>query len=243
MKRIVILAVLILLGISALGWTQNRYYAIHKEKYITIKGGYYMLSGKSDLWEYNEELLTLSVKDLNNFNGALELGFPVDSRFDISLEFGFYKDTAYTEYRDFIDEWGDPITQQISLRIVPIMFNGKFYPIAKTSRKNVRGRTEYRSIAPYVGAGLGLYIWRYEELGDYIDFSDGSIYTTQFLTNGTDLGVNLRGGIEIPIGSSAAIMAEFSHHIIKGELSEDFVGFQKFDLGGNLFSFGFVFHY
>jgi hypothetical protein len=243
MKRAGILVVLILLGISALGWTQGKYYAVHKEKYITIKGGYYMLAGKSDLWEYNEELLTLSVEDFNNFNGALELGFPVDKRFDISVEFGFYKDTAYTEYREFVDEWGDSIVQQISLRIVPIMFNGKFYPIAKTTRKELRGRTEYRGVAPYVGAGLGLYIWRYEELGDYIDFYDGSIYTTQFLSNGTDLGVNLRGGVEIALGSSVAFMAEFSHHIIKGELSEDFVGFEKFDLGGNLFSFGFVFHY
>lgn len=243
MKRIGILLVLVLLGISSLGWAQPQYYDVHKNRYVIVKGAYFMPAGKSDLWEYNVELLTFAIDDFNNFAGSLEFGFPIEEHFDMSLEIGLYKATTFTEYRDFIDSEGYAIEQRLGLRIVPIVFSGKFLPIGKTSRKGVRGRTEYRSIIPYIGGGVGLYLWRYEELGDYIDFSDFSIYPTQFLSKGADLGLHLKGGVEVPIGSSVAFMAEISHHIIKAELSEDFVGFEKFDLGGNYLSFGIVLRY
>ncbi len=55
-------------------------------------------------------------------------------------------------------------------------------------------------IEPYVGGGLGIFNCHYSEAGDFIDFSDNSIFSDKFVGSGTATGPVILGGVRIPIG-------------------------------------------
>lgn len=210
---------------------------------VGIRLGYFMPRGQSDLWEYNAELLTMSVEDFNHVSVGLELNIGVSNYFDIGFGVDFYRHSVPTAYRDWTDEYGNLIEQAIFLRIVPLTFTAKFLPLGRWTVPGPRERRTQNRIIPYVGGGVGLYFWQYEEIGDYIDFYDLTIYTTHFYSKGTDLGFHLLGGVEIPVGSNWSVTAEMRYNIIKGPLSADFVGFEDFDLGGITVSGGFLFRF
>ena len=35
-------------------------------------------------------------------------------------------------------------------------------------------------VQPYIGAGVGVFAWRYSETGEFVDFTDGSIFRDSF---------------------------------------------------------------
>jgi len=243
MKRSIVgIALLVLLIPTIAGANQVRFRG-YLDNSIGIKLGYFMPNGKSDLWDYNAEYLTMSVEDFNRTSVGIELNFGVNNYLDIGIGVDFYRGSIPTEYRDWTDEFGYPIEQTISLRIVPLTFTAKILPLGRWRVPGPRERRTLNSVIPYVGGGVGLYFWRYEEVGDYIDFYDMTIYTTFFLSKGTDVGFHLLGGVEIPIGSNWSVTAEMRYNIIKGPLSADFVGFEEFDLGGITASGGFLFRF
>lgn len=243
MKRTVLGMVLLVLLIPTIAVANQVRYRGYLDNSIGIKIGYFMPHGKSDLWDYNAELLTMSVEDFNSTSVGIEFNFSLNNYFDISFGADFYRRSVPTEYRDWIDEEGYPIEQTISLRIVPLTFTAKFLPLGRWRVPGPRARRTQNIVIPYVGGGLGLYFWQYQEVGDYIDFSDLTIYTTLFSSKGTDMGFHLLGGVEIPIGANWSVMAEVRYNIIQGPLSADFVGFEDFDIGGITTSGGFLFRF
>jgi len=196
---------------------------------ITVKLGYFMPAGESDLWEYNSELLTVSPSDFNDFSLEVEFSSMAGRFAEFALGFGYYQATHYSSYRDYVDSEGNPIEQQLSLRIIPITFTFKGLPL---------GRKRGMSVIPYLGAGFGIYFWRYEEVGDYIDFTDMTIWPTAFESPGSDLGFHLVAGAEIPVTNQVGVIIEIKKTYLKGKLSSDFVGFERFDLGGLALNFG-----
>jgi hypothetical protein len=201
----------------------------YRRKAIIVKLGYFMPDGQSDLWEYNSELLTVSPQDFNGLSLEAEFSAMTGNYLEFALGFGYYDSVHYSEYRDYLDSEGYPIEQQLSLRITPITFTFKGLPL---------GRKINSTIVPYVGGGFGVYLWRYDEIGDYIDFTDFTIWPTAFESSGADLGFHLVAGAEIPIGSQLGAVVEVKKTYIKGKLSGDFVGFERFDLGGLMLNFG-----
>ena len=74
----------------------------------------------------------------------------------------YYQRTVPSVYRDVVSDDGFEIAQELKLRVIPISATIRFLPIG-------RGGVE-----PYVGAGIGIFPWRYSEVGEFVDFSDDS---------------------------------------------------------------------
>ena len=86
---------------------------------------------------------------------------------------------------------------------------------------------------PYVGGGIGIYNWRYSETGEFIDFSDSSIFRDSFVAEGNDVGpVAVLGG-RIPVSDAVSIGGEFRYQGGKGRVGIE-NGFleEEIDLGG-----------
>ena len=66
---------------------------------------------------------------------------------------------AAASTRDFVDNDGSEIEQDLRLRIVPIAFTIRVLPLGQSS-----------AVQPYFGAGLGIFNWRYSESGEFVDF-------------------------------------------------------------------------
>jgi hypothetical protein len=226
-------AAVLLLPICALA--QEEWYPL-KTGTISFRIGYFMPTGNSDIWDENTADLTYEVSDFNNYLVGIEFNYFATRHFTVGVAIDYYKKSINSNYRDYVDDQGYEITQDITLEIVPVTGTFKFMPLGNGS-PGYRGQRG-SSFVPWIGAGIGIYPFRYEEFGEFIDFSDMSIYDGDFITEATAFGFHFAGGVVVPVGFDWDAFAEFRYAVVKGDLSEDFLGFDPIDLGGAGFIFG-----
>ena len=209
---------------------------------VGIKVGWLIPRAGSDIYAFNAELLTL---DLNSFSAPLfgmDVGIAVNDRVDVVLGFLFSRSSPVSEFRDFVDEFGEPIVQRTELTQVPLTASLKVY---LTSRGRAIGNYAWvpASVVPYVGAGAGFTYWRYEQFGDFVDFVDFSIFEEVFLTNGWDPSLHAFGGIDFSVTPSIAINFEGRYDWAEGQMAPAFAGFEPIDLAGFRGMFGISFRF
>jgi len=186
-----------------------------------LKIGLFQPSLKSDLWQINLENLAFKKSDMKNTYYAFEYEFFLNRYSSFSVELGSYNRNLYSEYRDYEYEDGTPIYQNLSLRITPLELSYKFYPIGHR-----------RVFIPYLGVGGGVYFWRYEQWGEFIDFETGDVNEGNAITRTTTLGFNVRAGFILRLQRSLGIAFEGKYQNLNGRLSGYFEGFNQLDLGG-----------
>ena len=172
-----------------------------------------------------------------------EWNFGFSDRIEVSAGLGYYSKSVPSRYRDtvnghFTETTADDtdIEQTIALRMVPITGIVRFLPVGRPS-----------SFQPYVGAGIAVIPFRYREIGDFVDSTDGTIFPADYIETGTAFGPVLVGGMRIPIsGDIYALTIEGRYHWATGDISGlDENGQPKFltdkiDLGGGSINFGFL---
>jgi hypothetical protein len=96
-----------------------------------------------------------------------------------------------------------------------------------------------------VGAGAGINLWEYEEVGDFIDFSDLElpIFYGRFKDSGATLELHVMGGIELPLSPNFNLLLEGRYSWSEDTLGNDFAGFGDIDLGGASISVGGAFRF
>jgi hypothetical protein len=215
--------------VAAIGVIAGVPASVHAEQRLGFTLGYFSVAGADSRAE--GDVLVANRQD------ALPLSFPIDDfnsvsvggewlagvgRFvEVGLGVGYYGQTVPSVYEDFVDSDGSEIEQELKLRIVPFTATVRLLPFGSDG-----------PFQPYVGGGLGLFNWRYSEIGEFVDPSDLSIFNERFIASGTDAGPVLLGGIRFPIGDQANIGGEIRYQRARGSLDEDdFLG-DTIDLGG-----------
>jgi opacity protein-like surface antigen len=133
---------------------------------------------------------------------------------------------------------GDVVSHVFNVSITPIQLGIKFTPFGRKSK-----------IIPYVGGGVGLYLWNVRLYGDLVDFddpvefTDGSIGFPIYETNAREenkfkVGYHAFGGVMVPIANRISADLEFKYNFVKGNFTEAFVGFEPFDLSSYQISLG-----
>jgi hypothetical protein len=144
---------------------------------------------------------------------------------------GYYSRTTPAIDRDFVDQNGFNVAADFRLRVVPFSATFRVLPFGHGA-----------PIQPYVGAGVGVFAWRYSETGDFV-LADGSIRRGDVNTaTGGAVGPVVLGGIRFPIGPAAPGFEVRWQHA-KGDLpapalGHDFAG-SVIDLGGFNYLFTF----
>jgi hypothetical protein len=169
--------------------------------------------------------------DLADFNGPTLSGewlFPLGRYFDGGVGVGIYSRSVPSMYADYEHENGADIEQELKLRVVPFTATIRFLPLPRDA-----------GVQPYIGAGVGIFSWRYSEAGEFIDFSDATIFNDRFVSSGATAGPVIFGGVNVPLGSFG-IGGEIRYQDAEGELDfdQDFAG-SKVDLGGFNYLFTF----
>jgi opacity protein-like surface antigen len=129
-------------------------------------------------------------------------------------------------YRDFVEVGTlDEIEQDLSLRVTPLSFTIRAVPFGQGS-----------PVQPYVGAGLGLFGYKYTEAGEFLDFSfdPPEIFVDTFEATGWQPGLIVLGGLRWA-ADSASVGAEFRYHQVKADLDTEFFVAPEIDLGGWVF--------
>lgn len=189
--------------------------------------------GRSDdVLVNNLDFLAFDFKEFNGFTANAEYLVGLGDYLDAGLGVGLYRRTVPSVYADFVNVNGAEIHQDLRLRIVPFTATVRFLPFGRSA-----------ALHPYVGAGLGVFNWRYSESGEFVDFRDRSIYRDSFVGSGTATGPVVIGGLRIPT-SLVDIGGEVRYQNATGDLpgAEDFAA-DKIDLGGWTYLVTFNIHF
>lgn len=199
---------------------------------INVKFGYIMPFQSSDLWDDNIYNLAYEKADFNALNFSIEYQHQFHRNFSFYVEGGRYKRTVNSEYRDYEYQDGSPIVQSMHLDLTSLEMGIKINLLPSRSR-----------FSPYIGAGAGLYFWKYEQYGEFIDFDEFEVYDGFADQEAVTLGFHVKGGLSMRINRSFGLLLEAKAHFAEGDLGEYFEGFEPFDLGALSLSAGFQFYF
>jgi hypothetical protein len=189
--------------------------------------------GRQDVLVGNRGFLDVNVSDLNGatFGGEYLIG--IGDKFDAGVGIGFYQRStpAFDRFNEFAGT-GDPIVADLKLRVVPMSATFRFLPLGHNG-----------GVQPYIGAGAGVFAWRYSESGDFVASDNRTIIHGNFVGSGTATGPVVLGGVRVPIGS-VGVGGEIRWQSAQGNLPSDqsFAG-TKIDLGGWTYSFTLNFRF
>jgi len=191
-------------------------------------------SGGGEVWEDNESVFTLDHSDFDDLTFGLTYVFGLNNNLEIGFNADFYDATSRSEYRDFVDSVGFSILHDTRLELVPLTVDVRFLPGGRYAYRGSVGQHRLLKPVPYLGLGMGLQIWEYEEVGDFLDFSvdPPEIFPGRFVDSGVTLEVHGLAGIELPVAHSATLLFEVRYSWAEEELSGDFSGLGTLDLSG-----------
>lgn len=164
----------------------------------------------------------LSPGDFNGPTFGVEYLFPIGNYLEAGAGFQFSNRSVDTVYQDYERPNGDDIEQAFKLRTVPITATVRILPLGKDA-----------PIQPYVGVGIGIINWKYQETGDFINFDvpGRPIFGATYEASGTEVGPVAVFGVRAPI-ERFMIGGEVRWQKAEGDLdTNDFLS-SKIDLGG-----------
>jgi hypothetical protein len=203
-----------------------------------------MLEHDGDLWRDTEKVFT--IVDDSQFEEVI-VGFSFvtapSNYFEIGLNADLYDASFFSRYREYLDEFGYPIFHDMHLTMVPLTVDFRFLP---GGRYRIRhGGRQVRKPVVYIGAGGGINLWNYEEIGEFIDFDDEDwpIFFDQFEDSGAAFETHVMAGLELPVAPRFNLVFEGRYSWSEDTMGEDFADFGDIDLSGAMASVGGSFRF
>ncbi|MGC4085763.1 MAG: outer membrane beta-barrel protein [Vicinamibacterales bacterium] len=173
------------------------------------------------LWN-NLDFLAFNTSDFKGATAGAEYVVGLGEFIDAGFGVGVYSKSVPSVYAELVNNNGSEIEQDLKLRMVPFTATVRFLPFGRST-----------AIQPYIGAGVAIINWKYTEVGDFVDFTDRSIFSDEFTGKGTATGPTILGGITFPITDAWNVGGEIRWQRALADLPTDqgFAG-PKLDLGG-----------
>lgn len=230
---------------------------------FTFKAGFFIPRAKSDLWETEFENMSFTETQYQNTNYGFSYEYFLTREMSLAISVDSYNRNKSGNYKEYVgisfaegnfafpkDYEGEfPPGHSFNVSITPIQVSLKLTPLGRR-----------RKLIPYVGGGVGLYLWSVRIFGDLIDFSDETwsyydpdldaditVYPIQLADaredNKITIGYHAFGGVMFPIARRITLEAEFKYNFVQGNFRTDpdriaFEGFERFDLSAYQISLG-----
>ena len=141
---------------------------VEAQQSLGLNVGYFSVRGEDariaeDVLLENRNLFAFDIPDFSGGTVGAEWLIGIGDYFDAGVGVGFYQRTVPSVYADFIDIDGSEISQDFRLRVVPLTATVSVLPFGRET-----------PVQPYFGVGIGLFNWRYSEVGEFIDFSNSN---------------------------------------------------------------------
>ena len=199
---------------------------------LSLRGSRVFARAGSDLFDFVTDQLTLESGDFNAPAIGSELGIVITPRLEAlaGVEMSSTSDRP-SEYRRFIDNSGQAITQQTKLKTVSLTGSVKL-SLRPRGRSISRLAWIPNGLTPYVGAGGGAIRYDFLQRGDFVDFIDLSVFTDVFQSKGWAPSGHAFGGVDLQVYRRLFVQIEGRYTWAKGTLSRDFIDFDPIDLAG-----------
>ena len=209
---------------------------------LTLHGGLAMPTAGSDLFAQTTQEFTVARSDFTAGSIGLDVAFVIGDRADLVL--GFTRDQSLTnsEFRDYVDNDGFPIQQSTRFLRQPFTASVR-YNLANRGRAIGSYAWIPNRIVPFVGGGVGMMRYEFEQAGDFIDFSTDppGIFYDRFVESGWSPLVQGSAGASVNLNPYLQFVGEVRYLRARGKQSgsgDDFQGFERLDLSGMSTVFG-----
>lgn len=222
--------ILITLALAALAAThvsaQGRYVPRRGHRGATqavrVEIGQFTPDGDSRYWMDKEFDFFGTADDFQDTGLAVDYLRFLGPRLGLLVSGSFYNAEKRQSYRDFVLDGGGEIEHNTQLDTSSFTA-GLLLHLTRRSAP----------VVPYVGAGGGFYLYRLSEDGDFIDFdNDLEVFNARFETEGETFGWYYQAGLEVPVSNRWSVIGDARWQHAEDELSDDFDGLGKLDLGG-----------
>ncbi len=205
---------------------------------VGMRLGYAIPRAGSEVFDFTREQLTVDKGDFNGLSAAGEVTVRAIDRLDAALNLGVEWSNTRSEFRDWVDDNDLPIEQNTRFTRVPVTVGVKAYLLERGRRISELAWIPNKW-APYLGAGAGIVWYRFEQIGDFVDFDTLEIFFDEFVSRGSSPVAYLAGGLDFSLGPRWLVNGEARYSWASAKMGRDFVGFDNIDLAGFRAMLGF----
>jgi hypothetical protein len=198
---------------------------------VGVRGGWAFNRSEGEIYDFLTDELTLERSDFDAFTFAADFSWRLTSWLDVVAGFEVSSHSTGSEFRDYVDEFGMPITQDTRLTQVPLTLSLRVYPFG-LGRQVGQYAWVPSALAPYVGGGIGATWYELKQKGEFVDFVDLTIFEDHFSSDGWAFAGHVFLGIDIKLIKSLGLVFEGRYYWADADLGGDFVGFDPIDLDG-----------
>jgi hypothetical protein len=196
-----------------------------------LYGGYERATASSDVFSFVTKQLTLDRNDFNSATFGTNVAIRVSQNNDLVFDVSYTNVARRSEFRDWVDQNNFPIEQLTRLWRVPITVSVKHYLVP-------RGRSIGRFAwipagrAPYVGVGAGMMDYKFNQVGDFVDFDSLNVFPDQFVSTAWTPVLHAFAGLDVSVTGHFVLTGEARYVWAKGPMGRDFKNFNRIDLSG-----------
>ncbi len=223
---------------------------------FTFKTGLFIPRAQSDLWTTEFDQMTFDKTNYTTTNFSFAYEYFLTREVSVTLGIDSYsknKVGSYVDYvgialvdgdfafpNDYVEDFFP--SHSFNVSITPLQLSLKLTPMGRKGK-----------IIPYIGGGVGLYLWNVRLNGDLVDFDDVWVYVPDNIDvyaiksifppdgvedNRISFGYHAFGGVMVPFTKRMTFEVEFKYNVARGELKEAFEGFEPFDLSSYQITLG-----
>jgi len=198
---------------------------------VAFRTGRMMARAGSDLFTFVQGQLTVERKDFNAPALGLDLDLAIAPRATAVAGFDFSRSQTASEYRNFVDNNRLPIQQTTELREMNLSGSIKL-DLMPRGREVSQHAWIPSMVTPYVGAGAGVMHSTFEQSGDFVDFTDSSVFTHLYSSTAWSPSAHVFGGVDVKGWKRVYFNGEARYLWSRADLGTDFSGFKPIDLAG-----------
>jgi hypothetical protein len=206
---------------------------------IGLRGSWVFARAGSDLFDFVRQQLTIGEKDFNSPAVAVDVGMAISPRVDVLVGFEYSSARTTSEYRDFVDNNRQPITQDTELREAGVN-GGVRFALTPRGRRISSLAWIPRRTTPYAGAGAGYLWYRFRQQGDFVDVFNPrrAIFSDTLTSEGWTPSAHVFGGVDVRLYRRLFASVEGRYLWASARLERSFEGFDPIDLAGARFGAG-----
>ena len=196
--------------------------------------------GNTDSLDFDFDRFGPHSADINKFRAMpvfFEWNMGFTRHLEVSVGAAFVNRRVSSVYRDLVDSHGTATESDDTEILQDIRL--QTFPLSGVVRYVFGPQT---GVQGFVGGGAAAVVYRYSEVGQFVDPIDLSVFNGNFRTNGVAPGGLLLGGARFGLGGDVfAITTEARYQWATGKTpgAPDFVG-DKIDLSNWSLNFGFL---
>lgn len=198
---------------------------------LAIRGGWLFANTGSDLYDFITDQLTIDKSTFNTSSISGDFGISIGSRFDVIATLEQSNSSSASEYRDFIDTGGAPITQTTQ-RQEWIVSGTMRMALVPRGRRISRFAWVPRTFTPYIGVGAGGAKYDIKQYGSFVDFRTLRVFNESFDSAGWTPTVHALAGADLRLYRRLYLTTEARYTWGTADLDDDFVDFDPISLGG-----------